>query len=99
MGIYTNKRHTGLEYTACLGKCLGHHSLITLSSFLFIFVVAVHSHYCFLLFGSQKSTKMFRIEKAYTSLEPDIKEVTQVGIRYIVVVRGICYYCVKHLVA
>src|SRR5438045_1433440 len=99
MGIDTNKRSIGFENSMCLRESLCYHCFKVLSCYLFVFVVPIGSHHCFLFLRRQRSTEVFRIEEANTTLEPDVEKVTQIGVGDIVIVGWISYRSIKCLIS
>src|SRR6266487_3433192 len=96
MGIDTNKGSTWLEYPMCLGESLCYHHFKTLPCVLFAFIMAIHSHYCFLFLWCKRSAKMFRVKETNAALEPYIEKITQISIRDIVIVRRISNNCIEY---
>ena len=75
MSVDTNKRSAWLKYAMCLGKSLCNHRFKTLSCDLFVFVVAVCCHDCFLFLRCKGSTEVLRIEETNAALaDPKFKE-------------------------
>jgi len=74
---------------------LSHHSFIKLFGGYTVMGVSPRVHDRFLLLRRELRTKVFRIKKSDATFEPDIEEVRQIRVGYIVIVGRIADHSIE----